>query len=80
MQQYFFRPHPQGQRSNMKFQLQSQFQRFLYQSLCVFSQIIDIKHIEQNFNNNNSLYFQRVTHLAKKKLIFYEALYKLQPK
>ena len=32
------------------FQLQSQFQRFfLYQSLCVFSQIKDIKHIKQVF-------------------------------
>ena len=32
------------------------------------------------YNNNNSLYFQRVTHLAKKKLIFHEALYELPPK
>ena len=29
---------------------------------------------------NNNLYFQRVTHLAKKKLIFHEALYELPPK
>ena len=37
-------------RSNIiLFQLQSQFQRFLYQSLCVFSQIKDIKHIKQDF-------------------------------
>ena len=28
-------------------------------------------------NNNNRLYFQRVTHLAKYKLIFHEALYYL---
>ena len=31
-------------------------------------------------NNNNSLYFQKVTQLAKKKLMFHEALYKLPPK
>ena len=31
-------------------------------------------------NNNNSLYFQRVKHLANKKLIFHEALYKPPPK
>ena len=36
-----------GMRS--KFQLQSQFQRFLYQTLCVFSQIKDIKRIEGIF-------------------------------
>ena len=33
----------------IKFQLQSQFQRFLYQTVCVFSQVTDRKHIEQNF-------------------------------
>ena len=33
----------------MKFRLPCQFQRFLYQSLCVFTQIKDKKHIEQNF-------------------------------
>ena len=27
------------------------FQRFLYQTLCVFSQIKDKKHIEQNFRS-----------------------------
>ena len=32
------------------FQLQSQFQRFLYQTLCVFPQIKDVKHIIQNFH------------------------------
>ena len=31
--------------------LTCQFQRFLYQTLCVFSQIKDRKHIEQNFNS-----------------------------
>ena len=42
----FFRPHQLGpwggfKRSNMiKFQLPNQFQRFLYQTLCVFLQII----------------------------------------
>ena len=29
----------------------SQFQRVLYQTLCVFSQIKYIKHIEQNFHS-----------------------------
>ena len=33
----------------IKFQLQSQFQRFLNQTLCVFSQMIDTKHIRQDF-------------------------------
>ena len=33
--------------------------------------------MNNNDNNNNGLYFQRETHLAKKKLIFHEALYKL---
>ena len=32
-------------------QLQSQFQRFLNQTLCVFSQIKDIKHIRGNFHS-----------------------------
>ena len=37
-------------RSNIiLFQLQSQFQRFLYQTLCVFSQMKDTKHIRQDF-------------------------------
>ena len=40
-----------GQKSKIKFQLQSQFQRFLYQTLCVFSQIKDLKHIQQNFHS-----------------------------
>ena len=39
-----------GVRSNIiKFQLQCQFQRYLYKTLYVFSQIKDIKHIERNF-------------------------------
>ena len=32
-------------------QLQSKFQRFLNQTLCVFSQIKDIKHIRQDFHS-----------------------------
>ena len=40
-----------------------------------------LKEEKSNNSNNNSLYFQRVTHLAKKKkLTFHEALYKLLPK
>ena len=31
--------------------LTCQFQRFLYQTLCVFSQIKDRKHIKQNFHS-----------------------------
>ena len=31
--------------------LTCQFQRFLFQTLCVFSQIKDRKHIEQNFHS-----------------------------
>ena len=34
----------------IKFQLQSQFQRFLNQTLCVFSQMKDIKHIRRDFH------------------------------
>ena len=30
--------------------LQSQFQRFLYQTLCVFSQMNDTKHIRRDFH------------------------------
>ena len=37
-------------RSNIiKFGLPCQFQRFLYQTLCLFSQIKDRNHIAQNF-------------------------------
>ena len=32
-----------------KFQLQSQFQRFLYQNLCVFPQMKDTNHIRRDF-------------------------------
>ena len=40
-----------GQRSNIiKSQLLSQFQIFLSQTLCVFSQMKDIKHIRQDFH------------------------------
>ena len=40
-------------RSNInKFQLQGQLQRFfLYQPVCVFSQIKDRKHIKQSFHS-----------------------------
>ena len=43
---------PKGQISKniIKFQLQSQFQRFLNQTLCVFSQMKDIKHIRWGFH------------------------------
>ena len=36
---------------NMKFRLPCQFQKFLFQTLCVFSQITDSKHIEQKFHS-----------------------------
>ena len=58
MQQHnFFGPHPLGpwggaKRSNIiKSQSQSQFQRFLNQTLCVFSQLKDIKHIRRDFHS-----------------------------
>ena len=38
-------------RSKGQISLTCQFQRLLYQTLCVFSQIKDRKHIEQNFNS-----------------------------
>ena len=43
---------PKGQISLniIKFQLQSQFQRFLNQTLCVFSHMKYIKHIRQDFH------------------------------
>ena len=50
----FFGPHPLGpwggaKRSNIiKSQSQSQFQRFFNQTLCVFSQMEDIKHIRRD--------------------------------
>ena len=52
----FFWPRPRGpwggvKRSNIiSFQLQSQFQRFLYQTLCVFSQMKDTKYISRDFH------------------------------
>ena len=50
----FWGPRPLGplggKRSNIiKSQLQNQFQRFLNQALCVFSQMKDIKHIRIDF-------------------------------
>ena len=44
---------PKGQISLniFKFQLLSQFQRFLNQTLCVFSQMKDIKHIRRDFHS-----------------------------
>ena len=53
---HFFWPRPLGpwggaKRSNIiKFQLQSQFQRFFNQTLCVFSHMKDIKHIRRDFH------------------------------
>ena len=43
---------PKGQISLkiIKFQLQSQFQRFLNQTLCFFSEMKDIKHIRRDFH------------------------------
>ena len=40
-----------GTRSKGQISLTCQFQRFLYQTLCVFSQIKKRKHIEQNFHS-----------------------------
>ena len=41
-----------AKRSNIfKFQLLSQFQIFLNQTLCVFSQVKDIKHIRRDFHS-----------------------------
>ena len=39
-----------AKRSNIKSQLLSRFQRFLNQTLCVISQMKDIKHIRQDFH------------------------------
>ena len=53
----FLDPHPLGpsggaKRSNIiKSQSQSQFQRFLSQTLCVCSQLKDIKHIRGDFHS-----------------------------
>ena len=49
LQKHIFWPTPSGvKRSNI---IQFQLQRFLYQTLCLFSQIKDIKHIEQDFHS-----------------------------
>ena len=53
----FFGPRPLWpwggvKRSNMiQFQLQNQFQRLLYQTLCLFSQMKDTKRIRRDFNS-----------------------------
>ena len=58
-QHFFFGPSPWGPEEGpkgqislniIKFQLQSQFQRFENQTLCVFSHMKDIKHIRQYFH------------------------------
>ena len=55
---FFFGPAPWGPGEGpkcqiplniIKFQLLSQIQRFLNQTLCVFSQMKDIKHIRRDF-------------------------------
>ena len=57
---FFFGPAPWGPGEGpkgqillniIKFLLQSQFQRFLNQTLCVFSQMKDIKHIRRDFHS-----------------------------
>ena len=62
MAHFFFAPPPpppwgpaEGPKDQIssiiiKFQLQSQFQRFFNQTLCVFSQMKDIKHIRRGFH------------------------------
>ena len=56
---HFFCPAPWGPREGpkgqislniIKIQLQSQFQRFLIQTLCIFSEMKDIKHIRRDFH------------------------------
>ena len=56
---FFFLPRPPGalqgpkgqiSLNTIKFQLQSQFQSFLNQTLYVFSQMKDIKHIRRDFH------------------------------
>ena len=55
--QFFWVPNPFGlgkgpKRSNIiQSQLQSQFQRFLKQTLCVFSQMKNINHIRRDFHS-----------------------------
>ena len=54
---HFWGPHPLGpwggaKRSNIiKSELKGQFQRFLNQTLCIFSQMKDIKHIRWDFHS-----------------------------
>ena len=51
----FFLPRPLGAgegsvgQISLNFNNKSQFQRFSYQTLCVLSQIKDIKHMQQDF-------------------------------
>ena len=56
---FFFGPAPWGPGEGpkgqislniIKFQLQSQLQRFFNKTLCVFSHMKDIKHIRQDFH------------------------------
>ena len=53
---HFFPPPPgEGPKGQIllniiKLKLQSQFQRFLNQTLCVYSQMKDVKHIRRDFN------------------------------
>ena len=50
--QFFGSPWGGAKRSNIfKSQSLSQFQRFLNQTLCVFSQLKDIKHIRRDFHS-----------------------------
>ena len=37
----------------IKFPLQSQFERLLYQTLCVFSKMKDIQHIKRDFHSSS---------------------------
>ena len=53
---FFFGPIPWGPREGSKGQISfnfnySQFQRFIYQLLCVFSQMKDTKHIRRDFHS-----------------------------
>ena len=52
---HFFLAPPPGPKGHIslniiKFQLQSQLQRFFNQTLCIFSDMKDIKHIRQDFH------------------------------
>ena len=44
-------PGALGRGQKVKYHLQSQFQRFLYQTLFLFSQMKDTKHSRQDFNS-----------------------------